>query len=191
MTAQVDLRERLKKIEALIEGAATPEERHAAEAAIARVRAKLDAPSETNEPEELQFSIADDWSRHLFVALCRRNGLRPYRNAADDRATVTLHAPRSFVEGTLWRQYQDIEAELRAYLTEISLTIIRKEVFADASDAQEVLEALPAPEPELLLEPAEELPPPPPAPPPRPHRWFGWGKLIRFDRRGRIARTRH
>ena len=30
-------------------------------------------------PTEMQFSMPDQWSRRLFVALCRRYGLKPYR----------------------------------------------------------------------------------------------------------------
>lgn len=188
---QTDLRERLRKIEALVDGAATQAERDAAEAAIARVRAKLE-PVDTAEPVEQQFQIADDWSRQLFVALCRRNGVEPYRHTRDDRTTVTVRASRAFVEGVLWRQFTSLEAELRTYLTETALKIIREEIHADASDAREIAEALPAPapepepEPELLLEPTAS-----PAPPQK--RWFAFGNLIRINRRRprTATRTRH
>ena len=182
--AQTDLRERLRKIEALVDGAATPAERNAAAAAIARVRAKLE-PVADGEPVEQQFQIADDWSRHLFAALCRRNGLEPYRHTREDRTTVTVRASRAFVEGVLWRQYTNLDAELRAYLTETALKVIREEIHVDASDAREIAEALPAPapEPELLLEPAEN-----PEPPQK--RWFAFGNLIRFNRPLARAATR-
>ncbi len=189
MVALADLRERLKKIEALVEGAGTPAERDAAEAALARVRAKLDTSEPPDEPIEQRFEIVDDWSRHLFVALCRRNGLQPYRRANEDRGVVTVRAPRNFLEGTLWRQYVSLDAELRSYLNEVSLRIIRDEVHADASDAHEIQEALPPPPLELTLEvPPEEPPQAKPAPKP----WFGFGSVIRFKRRtGRGVRTRH
>lgn len=186
MVAPTNLRERLRKIEALVEGAATPEERHAAEAAIARVRAKLEPDEAGIEPEDLQFQIPDDWSRHLFVALCRRNGLSPYRRTNDDRATVTVRAPRNLMEGTLWRQFQNLDTEMRAYLTEVTLKVIREEIHADASDAHELHEALPAP-PIELTGPMEA--PPTPAPPP-PKSWFAFGNLIRFNRRLARAATR-
>jgi hypothetical protein len=189
MVALADLRERLKKIEALVEGAGTPAERDAAEAALARVRAKLDTSEPPDEPVEQRFEIVDDWSRHLFVALCRRNGLQPYRRANEDRGVVTVRAPRNFMEGTLWRQYVNLDAELRSYLNEVSLRIIRDEVHADASDAHEIQEALPPPPLELTLEvPPEE----PPQAKPTPKPWFGFGSVIRFKRRaGRGVRTRH
>lgn len=194
MAAQTDLRERLRKIEALVEAAGTPAERDAAAAAMERVRAKLDVPGDTEEPEDLDFTIADDWSRHLFVALCRRNGLKPYRRANADRTMVTVRAQRSLMDGTLWRQFQTIDAEMRAYLTEVSLKIIREEIHADASDAHELQEALPAPAIELTA-PMEE-PPESTAPTAKPQQqkpWFAFGNLIRFNRRlaRAAARTKH
>jgi hypothetical protein len=191
MAAQPDLRERLRKIEALVEGAGTPAERDAAAAAMARLRAKLDDPAGDDETEELSFSIADDWSRHLFVALCRRNGLKPYRRTKDDRATVVVRAPRSLMDGALWRQFQNIDAEMRAYLTEVTLKVIREEIHADASDAEELHEALPAPAIELTA-PMEAPPPeqPPVGTKPRPKSWFTFGNLIRFNRRLARAATR-
>ena len=48
-------------------------------------------------PIELQFSIADPWSRQLFLALARRYGLRPYRYRRQRRTTVMLQAPESFL----------------------------------------------------------------------------------------------
>jgi hypothetical protein len=38
----------------------------------------------------------------------------------------------------------DLNADLQAYLQEVTLKIIREEVHGDTSDAQEVPEALPA-----------------------------------------------
>ncbi len=183
MVAQANLRERLHKIEALVDGAATPAERDAAEAAVARVRAKLEPVPTDGEAEELQFQIADDWSRHLFVALCRRNGVEPYRHARDDRALVTVRGTRALVEGVLWRQFANLDAELRTYLTEVTLKIIREEIHADASDAREIAEALPAPTPVPEPEPPLELS----AKAALPKRWFTFGNLIRFNRR--LART--
>ena len=181
MAAQASLRERLKKVEALVEGAGTAAERDAAQAALARLRARLEPEPASGEPEEMQFQITDDWSRHLFVALCRRNGLKPYRHAADDRSTVTVRAPRSLMEGTLWRQFESVDAEMRAYLTEVTLKVIREEIHADASDAEALHEALLAPPIEITS--AVEVPPEPPlVAEPAPKPWFAFGNLIRFNR---------
>jgi hypothetical protein len=58
MTSEEQLRARLRKIEALFAGAATPGERGAAEAALARIKARLAEAGRTAVPIELQFSIA-------------------------------------------------------------------------------------------------------------------------------------
>ena len=75
MTTESQLREKLRKIEALFAGAGTPGERDAAEAALARIRAKLKAMERKDKPIEMQFSMPDQWSRQLFTALARRYGL--------------------------------------------------------------------------------------------------------------------
>jgi hypothetical protein len=77
MSTESQLREKLRKIEALFAGAGTTGERLAAEAALERVRARLSELGRQDPPVEMQFSMSDQWSRHLFVALCRRYGLKP------------------------------------------------------------------------------------------------------------------
>jgi hypothetical protein len=72
MTAEDRLREKLRKIEALFAGAATPGERAAAGAAAERIRLQFETASKTERLEEFKFSISDPWSRQLFAALCRR-----------------------------------------------------------------------------------------------------------------------
>src|SRR6516165_12163335 len=76
MSIESQLREKLRKIEALFAGASTTGERLAAEAALERVRARLAELGQRNPPIEMQFSMPDRWS---FLALCRRYGLAPYR----------------------------------------------------------------------------------------------------------------
>ena len=82
MSTESQLREKLRKIEALFAGAGTAGERLAAEAALERVRARLGELSRQDPSIEMQFSMPDQWSRHLFLALCRRYGLKPYRYSA-------------------------------------------------------------------------------------------------------------
>jgi len=144
MSTQSHLRERLRKIEALFAGAGTAGERDAAEAALGRVRAKLAEMENRDPPIELQFSIPDPWSRQLFTALCRRYGLKPYRYRRQRQTSIMVRAPRRFFHEVLLPEFSDLEKALGAYLREVTLKVIREEVFADTSDAQEVAEALPA-----------------------------------------------
>jgi hypothetical protein len=143
MSTESQLRDKLRKIEALFVGAGTAGERMAAEAALERVRARLAELGRQNPTIEMQFSMPDQWSRHLFLALCRRCGLKPYRYHRQRRNTVMVRAPKRFVDQVLWPEFTELDAALRAYLHQVTLRVIREEVFADASEAQEVPEALP------------------------------------------------
>jgi hypothetical protein len=137
MTAEQQLRERLRKIEALFEGAATSGERNAAAAAIARVKKALDALQKTERPQEFHFTLPDLWQRRLFSALCRRYGLRPYRYKRQRYTTVMVQVPKSFVEQTLWPEYLEIKAALDEYLNEATERIIQEEIYRDAREAAE------------------------------------------------------
>src|SRR6267142_1672821 len=143
MSGDARLREKLRKIEALYAGAGTEGERLAAEAALARVRARLAEAGRREAASEIKFSVADQWSRHLFLALCRRYGLEPFRYPRQRRSTLMLRAPRLFVDQVLWPEFTELEAELRSYLEEVTLRVIREEVYSDTSDAAEAPEALP------------------------------------------------
>lgn len=144
MTVEAHLREKLRKIEALFAGAGTAGERHAAEAALERIRARL-AELERRDPAiELQFSKPDQWSRRLFLALCRRYGLQPFRYRRQRLTTVMVRVPRGFVDQVLWPEFQELNGALTIYLNEVTLRVIREEVYADASEAAEVAQALPS-----------------------------------------------
>lgn len=144
MTIEVELREKLRKIEALFAGAGTAGERLAAEAALERVRARLGELERRDSPIEMQFSMSDQWSRRLFLALCRRYGLKPYRYPRQRLTTVVLRVPRGFIDQVLWPEFNELNRALRVYLNDVTLRIIREEVHGDASEAAEVAQALPS-----------------------------------------------
>jgi hypothetical protein len=140
MDDEQQLRERLRKIEALFAGAATSGERQAAGAAADRLRERLKVTELEEKPIEVKYSISDPWARQLFVALARRYGLRPYRYPRMHRQTVLLKGPRTFLEGVLWPEFQDLSAELSRFLSEITERVISEEVFRDTTEAEEVAE---------------------------------------------------
>ena len=119
------LREKLRKIEALFAGAATPGERDAAEAAMLRVRARLAEIERSEQPVEIQFSIQDHWAQRLFVALCRRYGLRPYRRPRQKRSTIMVRLPRAFSNQILWPEFLQLNEVLQAHLLDITVKLIR------------------------------------------------------------------
>ena len=137
MNTERQLREKLRKIYALFEGAATSGERSAAAAAIKRVRESLAAIAATEGAIEFRFTLPDRWQRRLLSALCRRYGLQPYRYKRQRYTTVMLRAPRSFVNKTLWPEYLQLKNALDAYLNAATERIIRDEVYRDAEEAPE------------------------------------------------------
>jgi hypothetical protein len=137
LSAEARLRDKLRKIEALFAGAATPGEKAAADAAADRIRARLGAAADSEVPEEIRFSIPDSWSRQLFIALCRRYGINPFRYRRKHRQTVIVKAPRSFIEQVLWPEFGELSGALSAYLADITEKLIREEVHRETADAEE------------------------------------------------------
>jgi hypothetical protein len=137
VTTEQELRERLRKISALFEGATTPGERQAAAAAIERVKKALAGMQQTQQSVEMQFTLPDRWQRRLFAALCRRYGLEPYRYKRQRYTTVMVRAPRRFIDVTLWPEYLELKEALDQYLNEATERIIREEVYGDAQEARE------------------------------------------------------
>lgn len=145
MTEQ-QLRERLRKISALFEGAKTAGEREAAAAALHRVRQSLASfgpavpprPTASEEPlVEMQFSLPDRWQRRLLTALCRRHGLVPFRYRRQRYTTLMVRVRRSFLDRILWPEYLELRDALDEYLSAATERIIQEEVFSDAQDAPE------------------------------------------------------
>lgn len=137
MPSERQLREKLRKIAALFEGATTAGERNAAVAAIERVKRALDAAQKTEQPCEFQFTLPDRWQRRLFAALCRRYGVEPYRYKRQRYTTVMVRIPRSFANNTLWPEYLELKAALDEYLNDATERIIREEVYRDVAEAAE------------------------------------------------------
>jgi hypothetical protein len=143
ISEETQLRWKLDKIEALFGGAGTEGERLAAGAALRRVRARLAALQREAPPVEMQFSLKDQWSRRLFLALCRRYGLTPYRHYRQRMTTVMLKGPKRFIEEVLWPEFEELNQALLQYLNAATLRVIREEVHGDASEAAEIIHSFP------------------------------------------------
>ena len=74
----------------------------------------------------------------LFIALCRRYGVKPFRYNRMHRQTVMIRAPASFVRTMLWPEFEDLSHALTAHLNEITEKIIREEVHEATQDAEEI-----------------------------------------------------
>ncbi|MGD0076306.1 MAG: hypothetical protein ABSD31_18510 [Candidatus Binataceae bacterium] len=49
-----------------------------------------------------------------------------------------IKGPKSFIEQTLWPEFQELNAALEAYLSEITEKVIREEVHGETGEAEEV-----------------------------------------------------
>lgn len=132
------LREKLARIEALFAGATTDGERVAAAEARRRIQLRLQALEQSDPPIEFRLTVADSWSRKVLLALLRRYELRPYRYRAQRHTTVMVRAPASFVNETLWPEFEQVSSALRKHIEEVTERILVDVFHSDGSDAAEV-----------------------------------------------------
>ena len=130
------LLETLRKVEALYAGTTFAGEREAAAEAIDRIRARLRDVQKSDPPLEFKFTLNNAWSHKLFMALLRRYGITPYRYHGQRRTTVMARVPRSFVDESLWPQFQETNNVLQSYLNDITDRVIAEGICADSSDAE-------------------------------------------------------
>ena len=138
MIKENDLIEKLRRIERLFSGATTEGERVAAANAIDRIRNRLEEAKKFESPIEYKFAMTDLWSRRLFVALLRRYGIKPYRYRGQRYTTVMAKVPISFVNDTLWPEFEKLDETLRSYLDEVTERVISEGIYKDSSDAEVV-----------------------------------------------------
>jgi hypothetical protein len=114
MSIESQLREKLRKIDALFAGAGTARERLAAEAALERVRERLTELARQDSSIEMRFLMPDQWSRHLFLALWRRYGMKPYRYYRQRQVPFCR-----LLESRIWTYLPDTRFILRLEFEEI------------------------------------------------------------------------
>jgi hypothetical protein len=138
--------EKLRKLEALHAGTKIDGEREAARRAAERIRARLEELRGQEKDVEMLYRIQDAWNRKLFTALCRRYGLRPYRERGRRTSTLQVRAPQTFHDRTLWPEFLALSKELEVHLDELTDRVIREAIHDDVTEAPEATtKALPAP----------------------------------------------
>ncbi|MFN9630793.1 MAG: hypothetical protein ACK59A_11270 [Cyanobacteriota bacterium] len=135
--------DKLRRIEALHARPGSEGERQAAERARERIQNRLKQLEADEPPIEVRFTLSDQWSRHLFVALLRRYGIRPYRYHGQRRTTVMARLNRSFMDDTLWPEFQDLRSTLAAYFDALTDRVIEQALEVKAGDADEQAVAAP------------------------------------------------
>ena len=142
MDEYTKLLDKLRRIEALHDGAATDGERIAAAEALRRTSERLASLGRSEPPVEYRFSLDNTWSRKLFLALLRRYGLRPYRYTRQRRNTIMVRVPPSFVD-PLWREFGALNEALREHLDALAEKVIAEAISGDTSEAEEIAGQLP------------------------------------------------
>jgi hypothetical protein len=128
--------DKLRLIEALFSGATTEGEKVAAERARERILERLTLWEKEDPPVEYRFTVADMWSRKVFVALLRRYGIRPYRYSGQRYTTAMARVSKRFVDETLWPEFQEISETLRSYLSGVTDRVVQQVIHQDCSEAE-------------------------------------------------------
>ena len=85
-------------------------------------------------------TMGDMWSRKVFVALLRRYGINPYRYKRQRYTTVMARVSNTFVEETLWPEFEEISKTLQSYLSEVTERVVSEVIHEDSSEADVVSE---------------------------------------------------
>ncbi|WP_101069210.1 hypothetical protein [Roseovarius salinarum] len=136
MADDTEMREKLVKLEALFAHGATEGERAAAGAARDRLQAKLAPQGDgADAPEvELQYSLPDVSSVRIFVALCRKYDIRPYRYSRQRRTTVMVRVQQASFDQTVAAEFRTLHKELTAYFNATVEHLIADAMKSDGSD---------------------------------------------------------
>ncbi len=103
-----------------------------------RIQLELESVVQRDPPIGYRFTLADTWSRKLFLALLCRYDLKPYRLRGQRRTTVMVRVPRAFVDETLWPEFEQISTTMRTYLDEITHRTIADVIHGDSSEVTEI-----------------------------------------------------
>jgi hypothetical protein len=132
--------EKLRLIEALFSGATTKGEEVAAELARERILERLRLMEREEPLIEYRFTMADMWTRKVFVALLRRYGINPYRYSRQRYTTVMARVSKKFVDESLWPEFNEISQTLESYLLEITDRVVTQVIHQNSSEAEVVQE---------------------------------------------------
>jgi len=142
---EAKLREKLARIEALFAGATTDGERVAAAEARRRIQLRLQAVEQNDPPIEFRLTVSDGGSRKVLLALLRRYELKPFRYRNQRRTTIMVKAPASFINETLWPEFQQISETLHTYVDQLTDRVLADVFQVDGSDAPELAAPLQLP----------------------------------------------
>jgi hypothetical protein len=128
----MNLVDKIRKIEALLAGAKSDGERRAAELAKQRIQGRLAA-----QPIEYTIRLRNLWTKKLFVALCQKYQLKPYRYSRQKHTTTMLRVSKPFLDEILWPEFKKYDHMLEGLVNEIMQDLISK--IHDVKEEDEVV----------------------------------------------------
>ena len=96
--------DKISKIEALIQRAASEGERQAAKLAKERLISKLSL-EQASKSIEYKISLGSWWEKQLFIAICGKHGFRTYRYPRQKHTTARLKITESLMKDLVWPEY--------------------------------------------------------------------------------------
>ncbi len=84
---------------------------------------------------ELRFSLPDMWSVRLFVAVCRKHGLHPFRYARQRRTIVMVRAPGRSFDRVVWAEFSQLQTELQFYFNDVTDHLVMRAMGSDGNDS--------------------------------------------------------
>ena len=77
---------------------------------------------------EIEYTIRtpDMWHKKLFLALCRKHSLKPYRYSMQKYTTVMVRVSKDFLDNVVWVEYIEHSKILESLVDEVTLNIISK-----------------------------------------------------------------
>jgi hypothetical protein len=96
--------DKLAKVEALLQRAASEGERQAAELAKGRILTKI-SDLQINRPVEYKITLDSPWKKRLFVTICAKHGYKTYRYARQRRTTSHVRIANTVMEEVVWPEF--------------------------------------------------------------------------------------
>ncbi|MEZ6126735.1 MAG: hypothetical protein R3C49_26740 [Planctomycetaceae bacterium] len=128
--------DKLQRVEALHARTCFEGERNAAANVMEAIRRRIADCERVDAPTPYKFTLADEWSRKLFVALLRRYQIEPYRLYRQRHTTVMARVSERFVDETLWPEFVELSDVLKDYLNDVTDRVIRAAIHGDGSDIE-------------------------------------------------------
>ena len=77
----------------------------------------------------MKFSLPDVWSLRLFLAVCRKHGVHPYRYHRQRRTTVMVRVQERAFDRLVWAEFSRLQSALEIHFEETVDHLINGDAF--------------------------------------------------------------